>query len=286
MDTPVALFLFNRPEPTRRVFERIVQLRPKRLFLVADGPRNVDEAGRCAAARAVVERVDWPCEVRRNFADANLGCGRRMASGIDWVFEHAEEAILLEDDCVPEPSFFPYCEELLARYRDDERVWMICGANLQFGRNATPHSYHFASIPLVWGWATWRRAWRRYDVTMKEWPALRDAGWLRQTLGGGDEKLLRLYTGMFDQVHDGRVDTWDFQWNFAMWRHGGLAIHPGVNLISNVGFGTDATHTKAEQSRYAGLGTEPIAYPLTHPPAVVRHVGAERFIFDQLLGRQ
>src|SRR3954453_1153033 len=165
LETAVALLLFRRPEETARVFERIREARPRKLFLVADGPRpgNEEDAQGCEQARAVVERVDWPCDVVRDFADENLGLKKRIPRGLHRVFGEAPEAIILEDDCLPHPSFFRYCAELLERYRDDERVMMISGDNFQGGRRRTPDSYYFSRYVHSWGWATWRRAWQHFD---------------------------------------------------------------------------------------------------------------------------
>lgn len=278
LQTPVALFLFNRPDPTARVFARVAEMRPRRLFLIADGPRNVAERDRCDAARQVVSRIDWDCEVRRNFSDANLGCRDRMSSGIDWVFCQVEEAILLEDDCLPHPSFFPFCGELLARYRDDERIMMISGDNFQRGRRRTPFSYYFSRIPHVWGWASWRRAWRSYDVTMSNWPRFRDTGWLESTLR--DAAAAKAYRRLFDDTHAGKIDTWDYQLTFAAWQNNCFSVLPDVNLVTNLGFGPDATHTKAPDSPDAALPVEPVEFPLRHPTHVEPCIEADEFTFE------
>ena len=168
---PVVLIVFNRPEVTKIVFERIRQARPGLLMLVADGPRErrQGEPDACRQVRQIVEHVDWPCEVLKNYSDTNMGCGARVASGIDWVFQHVEQAVILEDDCLPDPTFFRFCEELLDRYRYEERVMQISGSNFLFGRRAVEVSYYFSRYPLCWGWATWRRAWRHFDFNMQTW---------------------------------------------------------------------------------------------------------------------
>lgn len=278
LQTPVALFLFNRPEPTARVFARIAEARPRRLFLVADGPRSESERERCEAARQVVRRINWNCEVQRNFSDANLGCRVRMSGGIDWVFSQAEEAILLEDDCLPHPSFFRFCSELLARFRQEERIMMISGDNFQRGRRRTPSSYYFSRIPHVWGWASWRRAWHNYDVTMKNWPKLRDSGWLEATLS--DAAVANAYRRLFDDTHAGKIDTWDYQLTFAAWQTNCLSVLPEVNLVTNLGFGPEATHTKACNSPDAALPVEPMEFPLRHPTHVQPCVEADEFTFE------
>ena len=159
LSTPVALFIYNRPDLTQTVFEAIARAKPKRLLVVADGPRFSEETEKCNQARDVIDGVNWECEVLTNFSDKNLGCGRRVASGIEWVFSEVEEAIFLEDDTLPAASFFPYCQALLEHYRHDERIMTINGNNFQSGQSRTDYSYHFSKYCACWGWASWRRAW-------------------------------------------------------------------------------------------------------------------------------
>ncbi|OUC08639.1 hemolytic protein HlpA-like protein, partial [Litorilinea aerophila] len=168
MQTPVIFLIFNRPDTTAQVFAEIAKARPRRLLVVADGPRphRPDDVEKCSATRAVIERVDWPCEVSCDFAEENLGGRRRISSGLTWAFSQVEAAIVLEDDCLPHPTFFPFCEELLNRYCHDERIMAITGDNFQFGRSRTKYSYYFSRYFHSWGWATWRRAWQHYDDTL------------------------------------------------------------------------------------------------------------------------
>ena len=284
VQTPVALIIFNRPHTTERVLARIAEARPRQLFVIADGPRadHPGDSERCAAARAVVDRVDWDCRVIRNYSDVNLGCGRRPASGIDWVFEQVDRAIILEDDCVPHLSFFRFCEELLERYRDDERVMQISGNNFQLGRRRTRYSYFFSCHNICWGWASWRRAWRYHDMALGLWPALRDTPWLLDIVG--DPRAARVWRRMFDIAHarGGDVDFWDYQWTFACWAQHGLSILPNATLVSNVGFGDDATHTKGRDKR-AHLPTSETIFPLEHPPYVARDAEADRFIVEEVV---
>ena len=277
LSTPVALLIFNRPKTTEKVFRQIAQARPKKLLVVADGARKDrdGEAEKCAEARAIVERIDWDCELLTNYSDVNLGTKRRVSSGLDWVFEEVEEAIILEDDCLPHPTFFPFCEAQLARYRHDERISMISGTNLQFSRKRTPYSYYFSRYHHIWGWASWRRAWQHYDVRMSLWPEVRDEKWLDDLLG--DPKLARGWRQIFEDMYQERIDTWDYQWVFACWMQNRLAIVPNQNLISNIGFGNDATHTRNRHSIEANLATAPMAFPLDHPPYVWPHAEADRF---------
>jgi len=280
MELNVAFLIFNRPEATRVVFEAIRAARPDRLFIVADGPRanKKGEAERCAAARRIVDNgVDWRCIVHRRYSDSNLGCRRNVSTGLGWVFELAEHCIVLEDDCVPEPSFFPYCQALLAAYRNDARVMAISGNNFQRGGKRTQYSYYFSDMAHVWGWASGRRAWQKYDAEMKLWPEIKSGNWLRDLLA--DEEEVRFWTRCFDMCAAG-LDTWDFQWLFACWVNRGLCILPSVNLISNIGFDrAEATHTTNPEDPWANLPRQAISLPLLDPPFVIRDRDADRFTF-------
>lgn len=233
----------------------------------------------CQQARAIVEQVDWPCEVTRHYSDNNLGCRARVSSGLDFVFSKVDEAIILEDDCVPEPTFFRYCEELLQRYRDDERVMTVSGNNFQSDRQQIAGSYYFSRYPHVWGWATWRRAWQHYDVAMKEWPQLRDQQWLESFLSG-DRSAVRFWSDAFQAVYARQIDTWDYQWTFACWKRGALTALPRVNLISNIGFGAEATHTR-RASRFSKMPVQPLDFPLNHPSEILRHTAADAYTQKQ-----
>jgi hypothetical protein len=282
LNTPVALLIFNRPDTTERVFNAIANARPPKLLVVADGPRpqREGEAELCAQTRAIINRVDWDCEVITEFADSNMGCKRRVASGIDWIFEQVEEAIILEDDCLPDPSFFRYCEEMLTRYRDNERVGMVSGGNLQFGRRRGSGSYYFSKYTHIWGWASWRRAWKHYDRDLTLWPAFRDQGLLTEFFETPGEQ--EYWRNSFQWVHEGSLDTWDVSWTFTAITHGLLQVVPNVNLISNIGFGANATHTHVV-GVHANMPTQPIEFPLVHPMFVLADLEADRYIAqDQL----
>jgi hypothetical protein len=277
--SPVALFVFNRPELTAQVYERIRAARPSRLLIVADGPRSdrQGEAELCMATRAIVTTPDWPCELQINFAQQNLGCRGRMSSGIDWVFAQCPEAIILEDDCLPDPSFFSFCTQMLARYRDDDRIMHISGDNFQDGIRRGTASYFFSRYSLSWGWASWRRAWKHYDVQISTWPQSFCAKWLESILDGPKE--VRYWDDIFDRQYLGKIDTWDYQWLYACWRNGGLAIQPNVNLVSNIGVGPDATHFK-EGHTTIGIPTGELG-PLSHPEKVVRDRAADQYTFEE-----
>ncbi|MFB2895461.1 glycosyltransferase family 2 protein [Aerosakkonemataceae cyanobacterium BLCC-F50] len=269
MKTPVALIIFKRPDITARVFEVIRQVKPSKLLIIADGPRadRPDEAEKCIAARAVVENVDWDCEVKRNYSDVNLGCALRPATGISWVFEQVDEAIILEDDCLPHPSFFPYCEELLERYRFDERIMHISANNFCQKMRGSNFSYFFSRYPLSWGWATWKRAWKYYDFSMKLWPEVNQKKLLKDVVQ--DDDIVRNWSNIFNAAYSQTIDAWDYQWTFTCWLQNGLSILPATSLVTNIGFGSDATHTQTNFFDL-DLSASEIDFPLRHPSYMIR----------------
>lgn len=275
MKTPVAFIVFNRPSLTSRVFEAIRQAQPSKLFVIADGPRadHPKDVENCMAVNNIVEQVDWPCEVIRDYAEHNLGCKYRVSSGLNRVFMEAEEAIVLEDDCLPHSSFFPYCEELLNRYRNDRRIGIISGHNELFGYRRSSHSYYYSNIPHVWGWATWRRNWELYDCEMKAWPEVREHRWLKDIFINNIE--VKSWESIFECQYDGCFDTWDYQLIFASLVNSWLNITPNVNLISNLGFGADATRTKSPRDRLAEQSIEEMIFPLQHPPFFINDMRSE-----------
>ncbi len=284
MKTPVAFFIFNRPDRTKIVFEAIAKAKPPKLLVIADGPRadRPEETRLCDEAREVIQSIDWECEVLMQFSDENMGCRKRVSSGIDWVFEQVPEAIILEDDCLPHASFFRYCQDLLEHYRFDTRIMAISGDNFQFGQDRGDSSYYYSQYNHVWGWASWRRAWQFYDVNMALWPVIRDGGWLEHKLGSVRER--KYWTEIFDKVHKGDIDTWDYQWTFTCWIQNGLIVLPQKNLVSNIGFGMDATHTLGE-SVFAELPVYEMGFPLSHPDYMLQNSDADaytsRLIFKQ-----
>ncbi len=280
----VAFFIHSRPDTTARVLEAIRAARPSRLLVVADGPREVveGEAERCEETRALIETIGWECEVETNYAEENLGLKDRVESGLNWIFSRVEEAIVLEDDCLPDRSFFAFCDELLERYRTDERVMSIGGTNFLFDRPASADSYYFSRHSLIWGWATWRRAWEANDPEMTAWPELRDRGWLQEIL---TEPYAAAYWSHVMETTYRDQDTWDRPWQLACWLREALHAIPNSNLVANIGFREDATHTRPETGALVGdLPTEPVDFPLRHPAEVRRNAEADRDLDGVLFG--
>jgi len=283
LNPPVAFIVFNRPDLTRRSFEAVRSAAPKELFIIADGPRPDRPAQKqlCEETRSIVDAVDWNCTVHRNYALVNLGARVRVSSGLDWVFDQVPEAIILEDDCVAHPDFFGFCAALLDRYRSDERVAAIRGNNFQDGATRGDGSYFFSRYLRPWGWATWARTWALYDRDLTDWQIWRNEQLWRQRFPDEVERRTWERTLEGNLAHE--VDAWDQRLFAGIWRQGGLTAVPNVNLVSNVGFGASATHTKDDWSAAAGRPTQPIG-ELTHPAAVVRDEEADRYFFDNQLG--
>jgi hypothetical protein len=266
---PVLILAFNRPELTRRALEAVRAAQPAQIFVAVDGPRadRPAEAQAVEAVRRLAQSIDG-CEVRTLFRERNLGCKLAVSQAITWFFDQVEEGIVMEDDCVAHPSFFRYAAELLERYRDDERVLMVSGDNFQPGGPRTPYSYYFSRYTHIWGWASWRRAWRLYDHSMSAWPELRRGEWLLDVLG--DRDAVKYWTRIFDDTHGERNTSWGYRWMFAAFRHSGLSILPNVNLVSNIGFGADGTHTLTAEDPHAALPVREMAFPLQHPPYMIQ----------------
>lgn len=279
LQTAVLLLVFNRPDTTELVFEAIRQAKPVRLYVAGDGPREgrEGEAERIAKVREIATSVDWPCEVKTLFRDKNLGCKCAVSGAITWFFEREERGIILEDDCLPHFDFFNFCETLLNRYSDDERVSVITGNNFQNGRRWGIASYYFSKYNHCWGWASWRRAWRHYNGDIPFWPEWNSSDRWRQHTPDKIER--RYWEKIFDRVRARQIDSWAYPWTACVWYQGGLTVTPNVNLVSNIGFGPDSTHTASADSPLAGMQTSAIG-EFIHPERITREQAADHYVFD------
>lgn len=276
---PILFLIFNRPNTTAQVFKSIARAKPRRLFVAADGPRTdkEGEAEKCHAVREIIKRVDWDCEVKTLFRERNLGCKEAVCSAIDWFFEQVEEGIILEDDCLPSDSFFPFCAELLEKYRDDERIMMISGDNFQDGIQRGNASYYFSSVPWIWGWATWRRSWRLFDREMQTFPSFVKENRMQSL--SADRAVQNYRWSDFIATYEGHINTWDFQWIYSVLINHGLSICPQVNLVSNIGCSPESTHTFDANSTLANIPLGEIS-TLSHPWAIVPDVLADKYFYD------
>lgn len=267
LDTPVLFIIFNRPQTTRVVFEAIRQARPRQLFIAADGPRSNKEGEeqRCNETRQIVSNIDWDCTVHTLFCENNIGCGRGVSGAISWFFDHVEQGIILEDDTVPTQSFFRLCEELLERYKNNSSIMQISGNNPLSHWKATDKSYIFSHYSSIWGWATWRRAWKLYDFNINQI----DSEMERLILNSRTytKKENRFFLDIYKKVH--QIDTWDYQWHYCRWINNGIGIVPSSNLVSNIGFGADSTHTTSADGEIANTRSFDLEFPLKHNHAVI-----------------
>lgn len=279
-DVPVLMILYNRPDHAWRVFDKIKELRPKSLFIAVDGakPERTGDAQAVTMCQKLVDAIDWPCQVKTLFREVNLGCKIAVSSAISWFFEHVEFGIILEDDCLPDSSFFNFCRELLLRYEMNERVMHIGGANLIPDQQWSSNSYIFTKICHIWGWATWRRAWKHYDVNMKSFPEDTKSSFINQQVS--DKESIKYWKHVFAEAYNQEVDTWDYQWVYAIWKQQGLCVLPEHNLITNIGYDASATHTTLD-SPFANMPTIAIN-SIRHPEQVDENTVATEWIFAKL----
>jgi len=274
LKTPVLFLIFNRLDTTQQVFEAIRKTKPSRFYVAGDGPREnkPGEAERVQIVREyVMSKIDWECEVKTLFREKNLGCGKAVSSAITWFFENEERGIILEDDCLPSQSFFWFCEELLERYKDDERVWHIGGCNFQNGIKRGEASYYFSIFNHIWGWASWKSRWDKYDFELK---FVESDHFLEYIFF--KKRDLKYWENIFKRINNGELNTWDYQWTFTMWFYKKLAILPNVNLISNIGFSADAAHTTDADNKLSNM-TKYEVKKIVHPWEIVRDIQADEY---------
>ncbi|MCK4386474.1 MAG: glycosyltransferase family 2 protein [Candidatus Pacebacteria bacterium] len=275
LNTPVLFLIFNRPDITQKVFDVIKKVQPKQLFIVADGARNDEEWKECDKARNIINQVDWDCEIHKNYSDKNLGCKIRVSSGIDWFFENVEEGIILEDDCVPHQSFFYFCKELLDKYKNDDEIMCITGNNFQNNIKRGDSSYYFSIFNHCWGWASWRRAWQHFDIEMKSFPEFERKNKIKKI---SNQKIAQKYwLKNFQAAYENKVNSWAYIWTYTCWKQKGLTCLPNINLVSNIGFDEQATHTTDKNSKNANIPTQKIIFPLSHPKLIKVNKKADNY---------
>ena len=284
LNAPVLLLIFNRPDTTKIVFDAIKQAKPKRLYIAADGPRqNVeDDAEKCSQARQIATSLNWNCEIKTLFRAKNLGCKYSVSSGIDWFFKWEEMGIILEDDTVPSQTFFWFCQELLEKYKNDYRIMHINGTNFFWNKIQYSNAdYFFSQYGNIWGWASWRRAWKLYDVNLKDWDCL-NGNYLKKVFSNKNERIIRKQ--QIEKILNGQLDTWDYQWILYKYVNAGLSIIPKSNLVKNIGFIQDSTHTKMnEKDIRSNLPIQEIALPLNHPQYVFSDIEYDAMMRKRIL---
>lgn len=271
-NTPILLIAFNRYDTTVQVFEQIRKLKPKYLYIAVDGPR-ADKAGedeKCKRVKDIFTNIDWDCEVHTLFRKENLGCKMGVSSAITWFFENVEQGIIIEDDILLDPTFFPYAEEMLKYYKDDEQVMNINSVNFQ-PKKRSYKSYYFSNYALVWGWATWRRAWAKYDVALKGY----DKNILSEIIL--NKRVLNQFDNKITQILSNKIDTWDYQWNYTIWENKGLCITPEINMCYNIGFGAEATHTFGADFHASKMKMAAMDSKIVHPTNKNKNIKADYY---------
>jgi hypothetical protein len=284
LNTAVLFLVFNRLDTTKQVFEAIKEAKPPRLYIAADGARTAkaDEAEKVTVVRDfILQNIDWDCDVKTLFREENLGCKYAVSGAIDWFFEQEEMGIILEDDCLPSQSFFWFCEELLERYKDDMRVWHIAGNNFHFGwKRDEDYSYYFSYYGSIWGWASWKSRWQSYDVGMRNYKEIKSKNYLWDVFGNQEEANFRISN--FDEIKNG-LNTWDFQWAYTRFINSGLSIVPIENLVKNLGFGEDATHTHSKNDRRANMNIVDLKFPLNNQKNIIRDKKSDDKFFSEFI---
>ncbi|NDY42305.1 glycosyltransferase family 2 protein [Dissulfurirhabdus thermomarina] len=276
-DVPVSLHIFNRPETIKLVLDALRQVRPKYLYVTADGPRkdNNEDVVNCSKARKIIDdSIDWDCELHKNYSETNKGSYKCTSDGISWVFQNVDEAIILEDDCVPDVSFFMFCKELLERYRNDLRIGMISGNNfITSGMKSYPYSYYFSKYNHIWGWATWKRTWQLVDLDMSSWPEFLTYGFDHVFRSKMEKKY---WKRLFNDMYEGRKNHWDYKMFLSMQINNMMTIIPSKNLVTNIGVGHDATNCRSKGPFHC-LPVQPMDFPLSHPSGFYKLHFAEEF---------
>lgn len=278
--SPILLIIFNRPETTIEVFNSIKLSKPTKLYIAADGPRSsvVSDKLLCEKTREIVNQIDWNCNVRTLFRESNLGCKIAVSEAISWFFENETEGIILEDDVVPISSFFPFCDELLEKYRYANNIGSITGNNLISEYFNPKESYFFSHYANIWGWATWKRVWDNYDVDLRNWKTDKTSGVI-DMFSDNTPFFSAYWKDQIDAIYSGKMDTWDFQFFLTCWKLNALCIVPKNNLIQNIGFGKLATHTTGSEPKCVTESyPKELSFPLTHPSKIYRSIDADRTI--------
>ena len=280
---PITYFIFNRPELTKKSFSIIKRQKPKNLMIVADGPRkNVfDDKKKCKECRLIVSQVDWPCKVLTNYSDINLGMKKRNITGLNWAFSKENELIVLEDDNLPKDDFFKFVKELMPLYRNNKKVFQITGVNWQDNQSIGDGSYYFSKYNNIWGWASWKRSWKKYDENISKWPEYKKSDkWKKKC----PDKIEREYwEKLFDNYYSNEINSWAYAWLFAAFYNNSLTITPNVNLVQNEGIYGDGTH-KFKNKKKLIKPLKSIKFPLKHPNKIEQNVEGDNYTFNSIFG--
>ena len=264
---PVVVIIFNRPDKTKILYESLKYYKPSKLLIISDGPRNSfkDEKEKVAQSRKVFEKIDWECEVLFNISETNLGCRERIISGLNWVFDREEKAIILEDDCIPSEEFFTFMELMLSKYQANKKISSVCGTNFLPDWSKTKDSYLYSKYCHVWGWGTWKDRWEKIDFNLDRLDEIKKTKFLKGYLGTFRAYLY--WHWIFNNVKKKKIDSWAYIWNFTNFINKSISIIPVTNLLSNIGIGKDSSHTRSLPYKYitAQESKKKLQFPLKYP---------------------
>jgi len=276
---PVLFLTFNKIDPTEKVFEAIARYQPEVLYVAQDGPREGKEGDgkKVEKVRQLTQIITWPCKVVERRQEKNLGLKAHVEGAISWFFNEVEAGIILEDDTLPNADFFTFCEDLIERYRDDKRVFMVGGTNLNMP-TPTPYSYFFCSEPLIWGWASWADRWKHYETDLQS---------TQETIRDFSNKSIfadpyrrEVEEQKIGALLDNKVQSWASRWGYAIQVQHGLCAVPKVNTVTNIGFGGEASNTLDAAHPHAQLKLETFSWPMYHPSYMARcRVWEEAFFY-------
>lgn len=274
--TPVLFLVFNRLDTTKKVFNKIRDAKPPRLYISSDGAREQkqNENEKVVEIRNfLIDNIDWNCEVKTLFNETNLGCKLAVSNAISWFFKNEEQGIILEDDCLPSNSFFFFCEEMLEKYKNDFRIWHISGNNFLNPNFKINQDYYFSKYVHVWGWATWANRWNTYDVLLNSLPLFIEQNQQKNIFF--NKKIEQIWKNIFLNTYRNKIDTWDYQWVYTVLTNSGLSIIPKVNLVTNIGFGIDATHTFGDTVGISNIDSKELNFPIIHPVFLLQNTIAD-----------
>ncbi len=278
LNTPILFLTYKRFETSEKVFESIKNAKPKKLYFVSNAPKKNDkvELEKVQKVRSLLNEVNWDCDVVTLFRDEYLDVKESITFSIDWFFEHEEKGIILEDDCVPSQTFYPFCQELLDYYQNDENVYSIGGCCFLEDKNLLNNEYRFSRHTYIWGWATWKRAWLKYDVKMTNWPEFKKSKNYKSIFK--NFIICSYWTNIFNMVYENQIKTWDYQWVYSIWLNNGISIIPNRNLVSNIGFGIDSNFTHDKKSIESNIKTSDFDLPLKHITSKIENHNELKFV--------
>ena len=281
INTPIVLICFNRPNETAKIFNKIKLIKPKKLFLIMDGPRigEQEDIINCLLVKNIVTNISWNCIVYKNFSKKNLGLKKRIVSGLNWVFSKTKSAIILEDDCLPNRDFFTFCQKLLIYYEKNNTVRFITGNNFQKSKHNKKTSYYFSKYSHIWGWATWKNTWELYCDDNRVWKKYLNSKEFCKTCPNYLER--RYWKSMFNKVKSGKLKSWSIYLLFSIWKNSGLTATPSVNLVKNLGFNERGTNTKISTIKYNTKNLT-LSKKLIHPKKIFQNSLVDNYVFENI----